>query len=135
MSAGKEALKSQCPDVIKNARDKTKVQVKNGFKKLQGLLTRKDNQFDHEQISELNVFKYQKKLKDHYDLFEDLHLKYCFIRPVFKDEAVEINEQESEFQYFDEYERKYDFLANLHAEYMNSLTKYKVEKDTVSKLD
>ena len=55
MSAGKEALKSDDPAVIKNARGKIKVQVTIAFKKLEGLLAKKDDRFDHDQISELEV--------------------------------------------------------------------------------
>ena len=92
MSAGKEALKSDDPAILKNARGKIKVQVTISFKKLETLLIKENDQFDHEKISELEVVKYQKKLKEYYDLFENLHQRYCFMRPVFEDEAKEVAE-------------------------------------------
>ena len=135
MSAGKEALKSDDPAVIKNARGKIKVQVTIAFKKLEGLLAKKDDRFDHDEISELEVTKYHKKLKDNYELFESLHQRYCFMRPVFDNEAKELEEQQTDFEYFDETEQKYDNLIKLYAEYTDNLNKYKDEKKKVAKLE
>ena len=70
-----------------------------GYGKIEGLLIKNDDQFYQEQISELDVNMYQKKLQDHYDLFENLHQRCCFIGPVFKEEARELDEQEIEFRY------------------------------------
>ena len=71
MSAGKEALKSNEPDVVKHARGKIKVQVTIGLKKLEALLTKVDDRFNHNQISELEVTKYEKRLKEHFELFDN----------------------------------------------------------------
>ena len=73
-----------------------------------------DGQFNHDQISELEVNKYNQRLKDNYDLFDSLHQRYCFLRPVNHDEEKEIKEQETDFEYFEDTENKYDALANLY---------------------
>ena len=135
MSSGREALKSDEPSIVKNARGKIKVQVTIALKKLEGLLNKKDGKFDHDQISELEISKYQKRLKDNFDLFDNLHQRYCFLRPVCADEDTEMKEQQVDFDYFDETEIKYDALINLHAEYSESLVKYKDNKKKMAKLE
>ena len=135
MSSGREALKSDEPSIVKNARGKIKVQVTIALKKLEGLLNKKDGKFDHDQISELEISKYQKRLKDNFDLFDNLHQRYCFLRPVCADEDTEMKEQQVDFDYFDETEVKYDALINLHAEYSESLVKYKDNKKKMAKLE
>ena len=134
MSAGKEALKSNEPDVVKHARGKIKVQVTIGLKKLEALLTKVDDRFNHNQISELEVTKYEKRLKEHFELFDSLHQRYCFLRPVNDDDAIEMNEQEVDLQYFEEVENKYNILANLYVDYSNSLAKFKEEQKKMAKL-
>ena len=58
MLAGIEALKSEDCAIIKYAREK-KVHFMIGYRKIEGLLSKNDDQFDHKQISELDVNKYQ----------------------------------------------------------------------------
>ena len=48
------------------------------IRKIEGLLIKDDDKFDHKQISEEDVNNYQKKLQDLYDLFENFHQRYFY---------------------------------------------------------
>ena len=88
MSVGQEALKSNDPGEVKFARGKIKIQVSKALNKLEPVLVKEgDGGFDLNKIVESEVTRQFNKLKQVFELFENLHQRYCYLRAVGEDDV------------------------------------------------
>ena len=127
MSVGQEALKSNDPGEVKFARGKIKIQVSKALNKLEPVLVKEgDEGFNLNKIVESEVTRQFNKLKQVFELFENLHQRYCYLRAVGEDDAQEIDLQKADDEYFSDSEEKFEKLNILYNEFL-SYVKQKAE--------
>ena len=118
--------------LLRNLLKTTRTQVTTSVNRLGNLLARRDGEdFDHKVINETKVEQIESRLKRNFDMFLNLHEKYCHLRESGKDDAEELELEGKDAAYLEEVTSKvYPLLDQLDS-YHKSLAE---EEDRQAKV-
>ena len=98
-------------------------------KKLEGILGKQSKgDFDHDNISRTEIVQVHIKVDENFQLFQKLHMRYCEIRILGKDNTEEDGLVEQDGQYSEEVEGKVFPLLDKFTEYDRSFNKFEADK-------